>query len=85
MAYMAMHRGGDCSGLPLATLLPSLLTLLCIRRHFGSSKAEAVFIFTAHIAHSPLTGIQPDKELMAPGDRPLSIQENGRLLRDILA
>ena len=32
-----------------------------------------------------LTGIQPDKELMAPGDRPLSIQEGGRLLRDILA
>jgi len=32
-----------------------------------------------------LTGIQPDKELMSPGDRPLSIQENGNLLRDILA
>ncbi len=32
-----------------------------------------------------LTGIQPDKELMAPGDRPLSIQEGGRLIRDILA
>jgi len=32
-----------------------------------------------------LTGIHPDKELMAPGDRPLSIQENGRLLRDLLA
>jgi len=32
-----------------------------------------------------LTGIQPDKELMSPGDRPLSIQENGNLIRDILA
>ena len=32
-----------------------------------------------------LTGIQPDKELMAPGDRPLSIQEGGRLIHDILA
>ena len=32
-----------------------------------------------------LTGIHPDKELMSPGDRPLSIQENGNLIRDILA
>ena len=32
-----------------------------------------------------LIGIQADKELLAPGDRPIEIVKNGKVVRELLA